>query len=181
VSPLPADLGEGAIVRRLTMDDLPEVWATVDASRDRLEPWMPWIDGTRTIEDQRQWLESVVRDEVSLDGCGIFVDGRYAGGVGLRWDPFGIKGEIGYWISAELEGRGLVTRAVRVLLDIGFREIGLHRIEIRAGVDNVRSRAIPERLGFTREGVERGRERGSNGFYDTVAYSILEDEWPPSA
>jgi len=181
VSPLPADLGDGAILRRLTMDDLPEVWEMVDASRERLEPWMPWIDGTRTIDDQRRWLESVVHDEHSLDGGGLFVDGRYAGGVGLTWEPFRIRGEMGYWISEDYEGRGLVTRAVRALLDIGFREIGLHRIEIKAGPGNTRSRTIPERLGFVLEGVERGAGRGSHGFHDLVVYSMLEDEWSPNA
>lgn len=179
MSPLPADLGEGAVVRRLTMDDLGEVWAAVDAARKRLEPWMPWIDGTRTIDDQRRWLESVVHDEDSLDGGGLFADGRYVGGVGLSWEPFRVRGSIGYWISAAFEGRGLVTRAVRALLDIGFREIGLHRIEIKAGTENTRSRAIPERLGFVQEGIERGGGRGSEGFHDLVVYSMLEDEWPP--
>ena len=139
---------------------------------------MPWIDATRSIDDQRRWLESVVHDQGSLEGCGIFVDGRYVGGAGLRWDPFGVRGEIGYWISAAEEGRGLVTKAVRALIDVGFGDLGLHRIEIRAGVENLRSRAIPERLGFVREGIERGGERGSNGFYDLVVHSILEDEWP---
>lgn len=178
MSPLPADLGEGAVVRRLTMSDLAAVWALVDAERSRLEPWMPWIDGTRTIEDQRRWLESVVHDERTLDGCGIFAHGRYVGGIGLRWDPFDIGGEIGYWIAASHERRGLVTRAVRALVDVGFHDLRLHRIQIRVGVRNTRSRAIPERLGFVQEGIERGAERGSRGFYDVVVYSMLEDEWP---
>lgn len=173
------DIGDGAVLRRLTMGDLHPIWALVDAERERLGVWMPWVESTRTIDDQRRWLRSVVHDERNLDGCGLFVDGRYVGGVGLRPDPFAIVGEIGYWIAANEERRGLVTRAVRALIEIGFRELGLHRIEIRAGVENARSRAIPERLGFVREGVERGRERGSNGFYDTVVYSMLEDEWPP--
>jgi ribosomal-protein-serine acetyltransferase len=68
---------------------------------------------------------------------------------------------------------------VRALVEVGFRDLGLHRIEIRAGVGNTRSRAIPERLGFVPEGIERGGERGSNGFYDLVVYAILDDEWPP--
>lgn len=139
MSPLPADLGDGAILRLLTMADLEEVWAVVDASRGRLEPWMPWASSARTIDDQRAWLESVVHDENSLEGVGLFVEGRYVGGAGLTWDPARIKGEIGYWISGEFEGRGIVTRAVRVLLDVGFGEIGLHRIEIQAGVENTRS------------------------------------------
>ncbi|MGH2635902.1 MAG: GNAT family N-acetyltransferase [Actinomycetota bacterium] len=178
MSPLPADLGDGAVLRRLTIEDLPVIWALVEAERDRIGIWMPWVEVTTTIDDQRRWLEGVVADQGSLDGSGMFVDGVYVGGAGLSPGPFGVSGEIGYWIGSAYEGRGLVTRAVQALIDVGFTELGLHRIEIRAGVENVRSRAIPERLGFTREGVLRGEGRGSGGFYDLVVYGLLEDEWP---
>ena len=178
MSSLPADLGDGALLRRLRMDDLDAIWALVEVERERLGEWMPWVESTLTIDDQQRWLASVVNDDATLDGCGIFVDGRYVGGAGMRWDPYGVRGEIGYWISSSEEGRGLVTRAARALLDVGFREIGLHRIEIRAGVHNTRSRAIPERLGLVYEGIERGGERGSGGYYDLAVYAILEDEWP---
>jgi ribosomal-protein-serine acetyltransferase len=183
VSPLPVavDLGDGALLRKLRIEDLEEIWALVDAERERLGPWMPWIEGTTTIEDQRRWLEGVVQDERNLDGLGIFVEGRYVGGIGLGIDEFGVGGDIGYWIGREHEGRGLVTRAVRAMIDIGFRDLGLHRIVIRAGEQNRRSRAIPERLGFTQEGVARGAGLGANGFYDLVVYGLLEDEWPPKA
>jgi ribosomal-protein-serine acetyltransferase len=63
------------------------------------------------------------------------------------------------------------------LIEHGFGVVGLHRISIRAGVENARSRAIPERLGFTREGVLRGEGRGSGGFYDLIVYGLLEEEW----
>ena len=63
------------------------------------------------------------------------------------------------------------------MIDIGFEELGLHRIEIRAGVDNARSRAVSERLGFTYEGIEREGSRGSRGFYDLAVYSLLDREW----
>jgi ribosomal-protein-serine acetyltransferase len=172
-----ADLGEGALLRRYSLDDLDDLWALVQAERERIGVWMPWVASTTTIETQRAWLERASADE-GLDGCGIWVGDRYAGGVGLRWDPFGIAGELGYWIGSEFEGRGLVTRACRALIDHGFGVLRLHRIAIRAGVENTRSRAIPERLGFTREGVLRGEGRGSDGFYDLVVYGLLEDEWP---
>jgi ribosomal-protein-serine acetyltransferase len=178
VSPLPADLGGGAVLRRLSIEDLPVIWRLVEAERERIAVWMPWVEATTTIDDQRAWLEGVLADPRNLDGSGIFVDGVYAGGTGLSPDPFGITGEIGYWIGSAHEGRGLVTGAVRALIDIGFGELGLHRICIRAGVENVRSRAIPERLGFTQEGILRGEGRGSGGFYDLVVYGLLEDEWP---
>ena len=179
MSPLPVDLGEGALLRKLRIEDLDPVWELIQAERERIGVWMPWVEATRTIDDQREWLEGVVRDERNLDGVGIFVEGRYVGGVGMVMDAFRIAGDIGYWIGGGHEGRGLVSRAVRAMIEIGFRELGLHRIVIRAGEENVRSRAIPERFGFTREGVARGEGRGVGGFYDLVVYSLLEDEWPP--
>jgi ribosomal-protein-serine acetyltransferase len=175
-APFRADLGDGAVLRRYTLEDVDELWALVQAERERIGVWMPWVASTRTIEAQRAWLERVTVAE-GLDGCGIWASDRYAGGAGLSWDPFGIAGEIGYWIGAEFEGRGLVTRACRALIEHGFGVVGLHRISIRAGVENARSRAIPERLGFTREGVLRGEGRGSGGFYDLIVYGLLEDEW----
>jgi ribosomal-protein-serine acetyltransferase len=177
VSSLPADLGGGAVLRRLVPDDLEDLWVVVERERERLGVWMPWIAGAKTIEDERSWLESVSANEGSLEGCGVFLDGRYVGGVGLMPGPYGVAAEIGYWIDVEHEGRGLVTRAVRVLIDIGFGEWEVNRIVIRAGLENLRSRAIPERLGFTREGIERGGGRGTGGYHDLVVYSMLREEW----
>jgi ribosomal-protein-serine acetyltransferase len=177
VSPLPADLGDGAMLRRYELGDLDPIWAAVQEERERLGVWMPWIESTRTIDDQRAWLERVVADEVGADGTGLWVGDDLAGGVGMSFDPFGIAAEIGYWIRSRFEGRGLITRGARAMTDIAFRERGVHRVVIRAGVENVRSRAVPERLGFTFEGVARGEGRGSGGFYDLAVYAVLEDEW----
>ena len=181
MSPLPADLGDGAVLRRLTMDDLDEIWALVDVERPRLEPWMPWTEGTRTIDDQRQWLESVVRDERTLDGCGIFVDGRYVGGSVCA----GIRSTC---VARSATGSPPPTRdgawsAVRCAHSSRWGSATSVSIGSRSarGVENTRSRAIPERLGFVPEGIERGGERGSNGFYDLVVYAILDDEWPPAS
>ena len=173
---LPADLGGGATLRRFTLDDLPVLWDAVEADRARLGRWMPWVAGARTIEDEGAWLADVVGRD-SLEGCGVFVGDALVASVGLTWDPFRIAGEIGYWNRAAVEGRGHVTRAVAALLDEAFDHVGLHRVYVRAGVRNLRSRAIPERLGFVEEGVLRGEGRGSDGFYDLVVYGLLEDEW----
>jgi ribosomal-protein-serine acetyltransferase len=160
------------------MDDVDALWAAVESERERIGAWMPWVEGAKTIDDERRWLESVLADERSLEGCGIYVDGALAAGVGLMMrDPWGIAGELGYWSVSDYEGRGFVTRACRVLIDVAFGEIGLHRVVIRAGLENGRSRAIPERLGFTEEGIVREEGRGSRGFYDLVVYGLLDREW----
>lgn len=177
MSPAPFDLGDGAVLRRYTMDDLDALWGAVEEERDRIGAWMPWVALTRTRDDEAAWMRAVLADERSLEGCGIFVEGAFAGGCGMHYGEFRINAEIGYWIRERFEGRGLVTRAVERLMDEAFDVAGVHRVFIRAGVDNARSRAIPERLGFTREGVLRGDGRGTHGYYDLVMFSMLEDEW----
>jgi ribosomal-protein-serine acetyltransferase len=178
---LPASLPGGAVLRRLSVDDAAALFAAVDAHRARLGAWFPWVEATRTARDEESWIRQARMDPEARDGLGIFVDDALVGGAGLMVDPFRIVGEIGYWIVPDHEGRGLVTAAVRVLLREGFEAMGLHRIAIRAGVDNARSRAIPARLGFREEGVLRGEGKGSGGYYDLVVYGLLEDEWRGSA
>ncbi len=174
---LPVDLGDGATVRRYVMDDLEALWAAASAERERIGAWMPWVEGTTSVEVQREWLTKVVNDPASLDGCGIFVDGEFAGGVGLSWDPYRIAGEIGYWLRGSFEGRGLVTSSVVAFTRHAFEHLGLNRVVIRAGIENVRSRAVPERLGYTLEGTERGSGRGLGGYYDMAVYAMLADDW----
>ena len=179
MSPLPIDLGDEAILRRYTIDDLDALYAAVDANRDRLDRWMPWPELTTSADEQRVWLESVVADEEGTAGLGIFVEGEFAGGIGLKQGEFGISAEIGYWLTREHEGRGLMTKAVLALMGLAFDELGFHRVHIRCAPTNVRSRAIPERLGFVEDAVLREEARGSSehGYHDLVVYGMLEDEW----
>lgn len=177
VSGPPFDLGDGALLRQYRIEDLGALWEAVEEERARIGPWMPWVEPTRTIDDERVWLERVVADPASLEGLGIWVEGEFAGGTGLNVDPFGISAEIGYWIRSRFEGRGLVTKACERLIGHAFDGLGVHRVIIRAGTENVRSRAIPERLGFTFEGVQREEGRGSGGFYDLRMYAMLDREW----
>jgi ribosomal-protein-serine acetyltransferase len=172
----PFDLGGGALVRQYRIEDLDAIWEAVQQDRERLGAWMPWIETTPTKDEERSWLEHVIASG-SLEGCGIWVEGEFAGGIGLMLDVFGHAAEIGYWIRSGFEGRGLVTRACEVLIDHAFDVVGVHRVVIRAGVENVRSRAIPERLGFTFEGVAREEGRGTGHFYDLAVYGLLDREW----
>lgn len=172
------DLGDGAEVRRLEPHDAEEVFALVDANRERLREWMPWVDPTTSAEDSRAFIEAARALTTDEEGLGIFVDGAYAGGIGLRVreNPFS-EAEIGYWIGAEHEGRGIVTRACAALIDHAFGERAVHRVVIRVAPGNARSRAIPERLGFVQEGVLREAERVGDRYVDHVVYGLLDRDW----
>lgn len=173
------DLGKGIEVRFLEPNDAEDVFAVIDANRDRLRPWMSWVDPTLGPADTRAFIERV-RALGTEDGLGIYVDGSYVGGIGLRPDAVNGDAEIGYWIGAAYEGRGLVTRACRALIDRAFGDLALHRVTIRVAPDNARSRAIPERLGFRKEGVMREAGKSALGHHDLVVYGLLDREWPSS-
>ena len=94
-----------------------------------------------------------------------------AGFAGIDWVARATS--VGYWLSEEHQGRGLMTRAVKALVDHAFGELELHRVEIQAAADNLRSRAIPERLGFQEEGTLREAERVGGRYHDLVVYGLL--------
>jgi ribosomal-protein-serine acetyltransferase len=90
---------------------------------------------------------------------------------GVSWEHRSTS--IGYWLVESAQGRGTMTHAVRALVDHAFGTWRLHRVEIRAAVDNTRSRAVSERLGFTQEGVAREAERMGDRYVDQVVYVTL--------
>lgn len=171
------DLGDGVEVRYLEPDDAEEIFEVIDVNRDRLRQWMPWVETTVEPVDTRAFIE---RDRAAdgMDALGMYVEGRYVGGIGLRPDAAHGDAEIGYWIGAAHEGLGLVTRASRALIDHAFDVLGMHRVTIRVAPDNGRSRAIVERLGFREEGVLREAGMSALGHHDLVVYGLLDREWP---
>jgi ribosomal-protein-serine acetyltransferase len=174
------DLGDGVEVRALEPADAEEVFAVVDANRMRLREWMPWVEGTTSPDPTREFIERSRASETDVEALGIYVDGVYAGGIGMRVDSMNGHGEIGYWVDARWEGRGLVSRACRALIRYAFEERELHRVSISAAPENGRSRSIPARLGFTQEATLRGAGwTPGRGYVDLVVYGLLEDEWRP--
>lgn len=87
------------------------------------------------------------------------------------------KISIGYWLSEDFLGKGLVTRACKEFIDFAFKEYGLERIEIRCAASNEKSRAVPKRLGFIQEGILKDAELLKDGWEDLVIYGILKREW----
>jgi ribosomal-protein-serine acetyltransferase len=93
-------------------------------------------------------------------------------------DPENAGAAVGYWLSAEAEGHGFMARAVGRLLDLAFGRMKLHRVELRAGVRNRRSRALAERLGFRHEGTARGALALRGRFVDLAVYALEAEDWP---
>ncbi|MBB5205584.1 RimJ/RimL family protein N-acetyltransferase [Inhella inkyongensis] len=92
--------------------------------------------------------------------------------------PYYDAREIGYSLfAAEQRGRGLTTRAVRLLVDYVFNALPLNRLEIRANVANTASMRVAEKLGFRQEGVARGAVFVRGAYVDMAVYALLRQEW----
>ena len=86
-------------------------------------------------------------------------------------------GAIGYWLCASCTGKGVITRVVQTLLEYGFVENNLNKIEIRCAEENHQSRAVPERLGFKYEATLRQCEWLYDQYVDHAVYSMLASEY----
>ena len=84
---------------------------------------------------------------------------------------------LGYWLAREFQGSGVVTMACNTLVTHAFNDTRLNRVEIRCAVENYKSRAIPQRLGFRQDGVVRDAEWLYDHFVDHIVYRILAHEW----
>ncbi|MEQ1605841.1 MAG: GNAT family protein [Pyrinomonadaceae bacterium] len=160
--------------------DVEEITAVVRDNLDRLKPWMPWATDDYSAESARGYIQRTL-DEFASDGrfsASIVQNGKIVGSIGFHnFDNANRSAHIGYWIARDEEGKGIVTRCCKALIDHLFDEVGLNRVQINCITENTRSRAIPERLGFKLEGVLRQAEYVNGRFGDWAIYSLLRDEW----
>ncbi len=159
--------------------DAEELYAVIEANREYLSVWLPWVPG-QTLEKTLEFIRFSRRQLGENQGFQVAVieEGAIVGTTGYhRIDWENRSTTVGYWLAESAQGRGSMTLAATALVDHAFTEWKLRRVEVHAGVGNARSRAIPERLGFTEEGVLRQAERVGDRFVDHVVYAMLAPEW----
>lgn len=175
--------GRRVVLRQFRDDDAAEVHAAIQESIDHIRPWLPWYDKHATAADTLEFIRRT-RAEILLNesfGLGIFSaeNGDFLGGTGLGVRNWRIPAfEIGYWIRASQEGHGYITEATKLLTGVAFDVLAAQRLMIRCDSRNQRSRAVPERLGFVREGELRRDNIDTDGKpHDTLIYSMLPEEY----
>ena len=169
------------LLRRPALEDAEGLFALVDSNRQYLRRWLPWVDFVVSLDDERRWVQTHLAEDAPEYVLLMVYKGELVGTVGIRGRGSRNRQiEIGYWIAENMQGRGIVTRSCRVLIDYMFERLNMNRVVIRASADNVRSRGIPHRLGFTLEGIERQSELlYGDTFQDMAVYSMLASEWCP--
>jgi len=173
-------IDEHQFLERLSLSHVQAIFNAVDQNRAFLRKWLPFVDFTFKVSDTERFVKSVLektsanRDEVYV----IWYKHTFAGLIGFKdIDRINDKIEIGYWLIEKLTGKGIATAAARKMVNLAFRNMEMNRVQIKCGVGNLKSSAIPKRLGFIYEGVERSGERHNHSYIDLEVFSLLKREW----
>lgn len=156
-------------------------FALVEANRAFWGEWLGWVGRITDVESTREMLQRGLNELAA--GTGMRFGIRYhALLVGRAFYHFidyehAHKLEIGFQIDQSMTGKGIITRVVRAMTDHAFAEMGMNKVEILCSTDNIRSRAVAERLGFQHEGVLRANYHINGQFQDLAVYGIFAAEW----
>ncbi|MGX2959616.1 GNAT family N-acetyltransferase [Peribacillus sp. JNUCC 23] len=169
-------------LRLFNKDDAEEFYDLTISSKSYLKEWLGWLDYTKSVEDTAQNIISRCNELVDNGGYplsfAIIYNGKIAGTIGFNEIHKANKiGVVGYWLGEKYQGKGIMSNALKALIDYGFNDLKLNRIEISVAVENKKSRALPERFGFKEEGKIRQAEWLYDHYVDHVIYGLLANEW----
>lgn len=175
-------IDEEVSLRLFTFSDAEEFFNLIMNSKSYLREWLGWLDHTNSIEDTRKNIKSSL-DSFSDSGgypksVAIVYKGNIAGTISFNSINKSHRiGVVGYWLGEGFQGKGIMTKALQAMVEYGFNQLDLNRIEIRVATENKKSRALPERLGFMEEGRLRQAEWLYNHYVDHVVYGLLKEDW----
>ncbi len=148
---------------QLQPDQAEKLFELTDNNRDYLGEFLPWAPEVKEIKDSRVHIEETIvnRESNTTYTYGIEYEGEIVGDISLRnMNSASRPPEIGYWIAANYAGKGLTTRAVQALTNLGIETLQLSKIIIRANPDNLASNRVAEKAGYRL--VDHEVENGEN-------------------
>ncbi|MGE8206873.1 GNAT family N-acetyltransferase [Heyndrickxia sp. NPDC080065] len=173
-------IDEELALKLIELRDANRVFELTNQSRSYLREWLPWLDSTIKLEDTQNFISGCLNGYAANRSMTtvILYNGEIVGTAGFNQINWSNKtAQIGYWLGEGYQGKGIMTKAARALIDYAFNELKLNKIEIRAASENKKSRLIPERLGFVNEGCIRQAEWLYDHYVDHVVYGMLAEEW----
>ncbi len=154
----------------------PVIFETINRDREYLKKWLPFVNYTLEMADTERFLESVNntgKDEI----FSIWYNEEFAGLIGFKdTDRVNRKTEIGYWLAQKMQGKGIITDCVKKLCRYAFQKLKMNRVQIKVAEQNAKSEAIPLKLNFSFEGIERAGELHGDKFVNLKVYSLLANE-----
>ncbi|WP_031073554.1 GNAT family N-acetyltransferase [Streptomyces sp. NRRL S-118] len=171
---------DGAELRPLEPWQAEEYLAHLDRGRDYIGRYVGLPDVCTDLPATRAFLQGYADKAAADTGriCGIWLEDVLVGGVMLRtMDVATGVCEAGCWLEPTAAGRGLVTRAARVLIDWAVEQRGMHRVEWHVSSENTASINVAKRLGMSKDGVLRESYPYRGVRHDMEVWSVLAPEW----
>ena len=156
-----------------------ELFELIESNRPHLREWMNWVDRRRNLAEAAAYVATSLKQFALGQGvhAGVWEQGKLCGMINcfpIDWPNKAACLE--YWLAASHQGRGLMSASCRAMIEYSFGTLGLHRLTIRCASENRRSRAIPERLGFTFEGLARDAEWLYDHFVHHAVYGLVKGD-----
>jgi ribosomal-protein-alanine N-acetyltransferase len=170
----------GVEVRLVSQDDVPALTALLVANREHLAPWDP-------VRPDEYWTEGFQREDTArlldlhrlggiLPGV-VLLDGEPVGRITVNnvvHGPF-LSGDLGYWVSRHVTGRGVATAAVAAMTRWAFGEVGLHRLQAGTLLHNAASQRVLRKSGFTLIGIAPRYLRIAGEWQDHLLFQLLDE------
>lgn len=171
---------ENIVLKLVDMNDVDIFHKMCLKNYDHLKDWMSWVEKETPKENVENFIKGCMKQFAENLGvqCTIVYKGSVCGIIGHNaMNNMHKSVSIGYWLDKDFTGKGIMTKSCKAIIDMTFDDYDIHRIEIRTATENLKSSAIPERLGFMKEGTIRQVELVRENYYDHIVFGMLRDEW----
>lgn len=185
-APDPPLADDVVVLRPWRQDDAPAIVAAIDRDPE-ITAWLDLIPQPYDLSDARAYVAQCTRGWSDGTAATFAVlarsDGTVVGSIGARLgDPVHLVAEVGYWVARDARGRGVATRALRLITGWLFDTVGIQRLQLQTDAHNEASQRVALKAGFTREGVLRSSRYNERRQcrVDFVMFSLLPDELLPA-
>ncbi|WP_445492087.1 GNAT family N-acetyltransferase [Niallia sp. 03133] len=188
MKPILMDFPEKIITERLYIrpclpGDGKDVYKSMQRSKEDLQKWMPFANQTQTLESteeniRKAYANFILKEDIRLH---IYLqeNNRFIGSTGLHHINWEVRSfEIGYWCDTNFTGNGYIQESTKALIAFAKESLHANRIEIRCDRLNRKSRAIPEKLGFSLDAILQNDSLSADGktLRDTCIYSLTNSK-----
>jgi len=171
---------ELSIIVPTSEDAVELLFSLVDDNRKYLREWLPWLDTNLSVKDELDFIEISQKDRIQ-GSSGVWLireKNDLVGTISINWIDWDNKScGLGYWISEDKVGKGIVNRCCKSLINNLILNNQIHRFVIEAAVENHASRKVAENLGMRLEGIIKDRELLYGAYVDAALYAITAPEW----
>lgn len=173
-------IDDNLALRSFKIEDAIVLFDIINRNRQHLRPWLTWVDQIQSAKEAEQFiLDSFTQidNQAGLELAIIF-DGKIIGSVGMQhWNHQLNKAQIGYWITKEFEGKGIMNKCLMQFIKYLFTQVGLNKIEIHFVSSNQKSASVIKRLNAPIEGILRDSYFTNGTLSDLVIAGILKKDF----